>query len=123
MIKNVFISFFDEKLRFLLLSTEKDHNSTKQILSNIQDANFILEYGLICDDEEIDEKHCCPHCGAPQEVITLDKPTIIFQGDYKLTASEIRERLEAALLEEKRHHAYESKINQLKIMYPVDIVG
>lgn len=37
--------------------------------------------------------------------------------------SEIRERLEAALLEEKRHLAYESKINQLKIMYPVDIVG
>ena len=35
--------------------------------------------------------------------------------------SEIRDRLEAALLEEKRHKAYESKINQLKIMYPVDI--
>ena len=46
------------------------------------------------EGEEVDEKFCCPHCGAPQEPITLDKPTSIFQDDYKLTASEIRERLE-----------------------------
>ena len=45
-------------------------------------------------DEEIDLKHCCPHCGAPQEAISLDKPVTIRQGDYKLTASEVRERLE-----------------------------
>ncbi|WP_296808923.1 DNA-directed RNA polymerase subunit A' [uncultured Methanobrevibacter sp.] len=36
----------------------------------------------------------CPHCGALQERITLDHPTTIHQGSYKLTASEIRERLE-----------------------------
>ena len=46
------------------------------------------------EDEEIDEKYCCPHCGTPQLPVTLDKPTSIFQDDYKLTASEIRERLE-----------------------------
>ncbi len=34
---------------------------------------------------------------------------------------EIKDRLEAALLEEKRVKAYESKINQLKIVYPVDL--
>ncbi|WP_407393939.1 DNA-directed RNA polymerase subunit A', partial [Methanobrevibacter sp.] len=45
-------------------------------------------------DEEIDMKYCCPHCGAPQEAISLDKPVTIRQGDYKLTASEVRERLE-----------------------------
>ncbi|MBQ8018626.1 MAG: DNA-directed RNA polymerase subunit A' [Methanobrevibacter sp.] len=45
-------------------------------------------------DEEVDQKHCCPHCGAPQEAIILDKPVTIRQGDYKLTASEVRERLE-----------------------------
>ena len=45
-------------------------------------------------DEEIDMKYCCPHCGAPQEAILLDKPVTIRQGDYKLTASEVRERLE-----------------------------
>ena len=33
-------------------------------------------------------------------------------------AGEIKE----ALLQEKRHKAYESKINQLKILYPVDLV-
>ena len=46
------------------------------------------------DDEEVDPKYCCPHCGAPQEAISLDKPVTIRQGDYKLTASEVRERLE-----------------------------
>ena len=46
------------------------------------------------DDEEIDPKHCCPHCGAPQEAIHLDKPVTIRQGDYRLTPSEVRERLE-----------------------------
>ncbi len=46
------------------------------------------------DGEEVDLKHCCPHCGAPQEAIILDKPVTIRQGDYKLTPSEVRERLE-----------------------------
>ena len=46
------------------------------------------------DDEEIDPKHCCPHCGTPQEAIHLDMPVTIRQGDYKLTPSEVRERLE-----------------------------
>ena len=36
----------------------------------------------------------CPHCGAEQEDIKIDKPVSIIQGDYKLTASEVREKLE-----------------------------
>ncbi len=36
---------------------------------------------------------------------------------------EVAEDLKAALLNEKRRKAYESKINQLKIMYPVDMVS
>ena len=35
---------------------------------------------------------------------------------------ELRDRLTEALIGEKRRAAYESKINQLKIMYPVDMV-
>ncbi len=35
---------------------------------------------------------------------------------------EIKEELKGALLNEKRRKAYESKINQLKIMYPVDMM-
>ena len=34
---------------------------------------------------------------------------------------EIKDRLESVLLEQKRQKAYESKINQLKIVYPVDL--
>lgn len=40
----------------------------------------------------------CPHCEADQDDITIDKPVSIVQKmegeDYKLTASEVRERLE-----------------------------
>ena len=34
--------------------------------------------------------------------------------------SDIREQLRAKLLAEKQQAAYQSKINQLKILYPVD---
>ena len=37
--------------------------------------------------------------------------------------AEIREELKMALLDEKKHQAYESKINQLKILFPVDYQG
>ena len=35
---------------------------------------------------------------------------------------EIKDEIKAGLLGEKRRKAYESKINQLKILYPVDMV-
>ncbi len=40
----------------------------------------------------------------------------------KIAYSEVREELSGMLLNEKRQKAYESKINQLKIMYPVDMM-
>lgn len=40
------------------------------------------------------KKEECPHCGEEQEDIKIDKPISIIQGDYKLTASEVREKLE-----------------------------
>ena len=36
--------------------------------------------------------------------------------------AEIAPEIKAALLDEKRRAAYESKINQLKILYPVDMM-
>ncbi|RLF49385.1 MAG: DNA-directed RNA polymerase subunit A' [Thermoplasmata archaeon] len=36
----------------------------------------------------------CPHCGAEQGRITLDKPTTFREDGYKLTPKDIRERLE-----------------------------
>ena len=45
------------------------------------------------------------------------------KADSKETPfSEIREELREGLLNEKRRKAYESKINQLKILYPVDMM-
>ena len=49
---------------------------------------------VIKDLWKVAKNDVCPHCGAEQENIVLDKPTTITQGDYKLTASEVRERLE-----------------------------
>ena len=37
--------------------------------------------------------------------------------------SEIKDELSGALLNEKRRSVYESRVNQLKILYPVDILG
>ncbi len=46
---------------------------------------------------------------------------LIAKNDAKeVPFAEVRAELEGALLNEKRRKAYESKINQLKIMYPVD---
>ncbi len=36
----------------------------------------------------------CPHCGADQLKITLDKPTTFREDGHKLTPKEVRERLE-----------------------------
>ena len=48
---------------------------------------------------------------------------LISKSESKETPyEEIKEELKGALLNEKRRKAYESKINQLKIMYPVDMM-
>ena len=49
-------------------------------------------------------------------IIKLNKKT----APEAMAYSEVREDLSNMLLTEKRRKAYESKINQLKIMYPVD---
>jgi DNA-directed RNA polymerase subunit A' len=36
----------------------------------------------------------CPHCDEEKEEIKIDKPISIVEGNYKLTSSEVRERLE-----------------------------
>ena len=71
-----------------------NRESLSAILKEVYRIAKIETKNLPEDDEEVDPKHCCPHCGAPQEAIILDKPVTIRQGDYKLTASEVRERLE-----------------------------
>ncbi|MGB9937755.1 MAG: DNA-directed RNA polymerase subunit A' [Methanobacterium sp.] len=43
----------------------------------------------------------CPHCETEQEDVKIDKPVSIVEGNYKLTPSEVRERLE--LIPEEDH--------------------
>lgn len=43
--------------------------------------------------------------------------------EQKVPFTEVSEQISAMLLNEKRRKAYESKINQLKIMYPVDMAS
>lgn len=113
-----------------LLSTEKDHNSTKQILSNIQDANFILEYGLICDDEETiirsahatikSFKRCNPPCKeeiAKQSLpkciqapaINYQESTQLYQQEFKVvSADDIRDVIGYPKIREKIKYYYKN---------------
>ncbi|WP_407376199.1 DNA-directed RNA polymerase subunit A' [Methanobrevibacter sp.] len=84
------IEHYTEKIHEAMGNKESINSILKEVY---KDAKRELK-NMPEDDEEIDLKHCCPHCGAPQEAIILDKPVTIRQGDYKLTPSEVRERLE-----------------------------
>jgi peptidyl-prolyl cis-trans isomerase C len=35
--------------------------------------------------------------------------------------AEVKDEIKEAILQEKKHSAYESRVNQLKILYPVDL--
>ena len=85
------IEYYTEKIDEAMANKD----SITSILKDVyKDAKRELKTMPEDEDEEIDLKYCCPHCGAPQEAIILDKPVTIRQGDYKLTPSEVRERLE-----------------------------
>ncbi len=49
---------------------------------------------IIKDVYTVARRDKCPHCGEEQEDVKIDKPVSIVEGNYKLTASEVRERLE-----------------------------
>jgi DNA-directed RNA polymerase subunit A' len=49
---------------------------------------------IIKEIYNVANKDKCPHCDAEQEPVKIDKPISIIQGDYKLTPSEVREKLE-----------------------------
>jgi DNA-directed RNA polymerase subunit A' len=84
------IEYYTEKIKESMGNKESINNILKEVY---RDAKRELKQ-MPEDEEDIDMKHCCPHCGTPQEAIILDKPVTIRQGDYKLTPSEVRERLE-----------------------------
>ncbi|HKZ48072.1 MAG TPA: DNA-directed RNA polymerase subunit A' [Thermoplasmata archaeon] len=52
--------------------------------------------------KEAVKKQRCPHCGAAQSKITLDKPTTFREDGHKLTPKEVRERMERVPNEDLR---------------------
>jgi len=90
LLSNEQIEFYEERIREAMGNKESINNILKDVYKSAKRELKTMPE----DDEEIDPRYCCPHCGAPQEAIILDKPVTIRQGDYKLTPSEVRERLE-----------------------------
>ena len=77
--------------RVLLNDTEKlaFQDKLEERLTNGEDISKILK-----QVHTASKKDKCPHCDEEQVDIKIDKPISIVEGNYKLTASEVRERLE-----------------------------
>jgi DNA-directed RNA polymerase subunit A' len=77
--------------RILLNNTEiEEYREKIETLMNNEDSlNDIIK-----DVYNVSRKDKCPHCEMEQEDIKIDKPISIIEGDYKLTPSEVREKLE-----------------------------
>ena len=75
----------------LLSDTEKEKYKDKleERIANGEDISKILKQIHVAA-----KKEKCPHCEEEQVEIKIDKPISIVEGNYKLTASEVRERLE-----------------------------
>jgi DNA-directed RNA polymerase subunit A' len=80
----------------LLLTREQAEDYTKQMSTLEELGGDTIEIGLISKETAKDaaSRTVCPHCGAVQLKITLDKPTTFREEGHKLTPKEVRERLE-----------------------------
>ncbi|MBM4240469.1 MAG: DNA-directed RNA polymerase subunit A' [Euryarchaeota archaeon] len=65
------------------------HEKIEKMFKNEESVN-----NLIKEIYTVARKDKCPHCEEEQEDIKIDKPVSIVEGNYKLTPSEVRERLE-----------------------------
>ncbi len=80
----------------ILLPTDqiKEH---KEALKEVEEmGGGILDFKLVAKEtaKSASARNLCPHCGAEQSKITLDKPTSFRENGHKLTPKEVRERLE-----------------------------
>lgn len=80
----------------LLLTKEQAEEYTRQIEKMEELGGDTVDVGLISKETAKDaaSRTVCPHCGAVQLKITLDKPTTFREEGHKLTPKEVRERLE-----------------------------
>ena len=77
--------------RILLNSTEMEEyrERIENLMNNEDSLNDVIK-----EVYNVARKDKCPHCDLEQEDIKIDKPISIIEGDYKLTPSEVREKLE-----------------------------
>ncbi|WP_409200607.1 DNA-directed RNA polymerase subunit A' [Methanobrevibacter sp. DSM 116169] len=76
----------------ILLSDSDIEKYRELITSYIENGENLND--LIKEIHAESKKDVCPHCKAEQKDIKLDKPVSLIEGDYKLTPSEVREKLE-----------------------------
>lgn len=77
--------------RVLLTETEIVDYKDK-LASKLQNEESITD--IIKEIYTVARRDKCPHCDEEKEEIKIDKPVSIVEGNYKLTSSEVRERLE-----------------------------
>lgn len=77
--------------RVMLSPTERE-DILERIEAKLQNEENITD--LVKEVYTTARRDKCPHCDEEQEEVKIDKPVSIVEGDYKLTASEVREWLE-----------------------------
>jgi len=80
----------------LLLTEEQAKEYREQMESMEEMGHDVIDVRMVSKDTAKDaaSRQICPHCGAEQKKITLDKPTTFREDGHKLTPKEVRERLE-----------------------------
>ena len=80
----------------LLMTKEEALEKTRQMEAVEDLGGDAIDYRLMAKETAKDaaKNTTCPHCGAVQGKITLDKPTTFREDGHKLTPKEVRERLE-----------------------------
>lgn len=80
----------------LLLTEEQAKEYREQMEAMEELGGDALDMRMMSKDtaKDASSRQICPHCGAEQMKITLDKPTTFREDGHKLTPKEVRERLE-----------------------------
>jgi DNA-directed RNA polymerase subunit A' len=76
----------------VLLTESEIIDYKEKIGSKLQNEESIT--AVIKEIYTVARRDKCPHCDEEKEEIKIDKPVSIVEGNYKLTSSEVRERLE-----------------------------
>jgi DNA-directed RNA polymerase subunit A' len=80
-----------------LLLTEEQAKEYREQMESVEElGGDSLDVRLVSKEtaKDASSRPICPHCGAEQLKITLDKPTTFREDGHKLTPKEVRERLE-----------------------------